>query len=115
MSALNNALPKLPFPENEEECTRRTLIFQQSRNSPISGIIVALVVLAIDIMRPLARCTPDAKKYFNGKEFCSLCVQAAVGADHKFYFVFARHAGGTLDSTALEATELYHLLQSTVL
>lgn len=43
LSALNKALPKLSFPEREEECLRSSLLFQQSRNSPNRGIIAALV------------------------------------------------------------------------
>ena len=83
--------------------------------SPIRGIIAALDGIAIEIMRPRAGSTPDARKYFNRKGFYSLCVQAAVGADYKFYFVSTRHAGGTHDSTAPQATKLYDLLQGTVL
>ena len=66
-------------------------------------------------MRPPAGTAPDARKYFNCKGFCSLLLQAAVGADYKCYFVSARHAGCTHDSTALQATKLYDLLQCTVL
>ena len=105
----------MSFSESEEECTESSLLFQQSRNSPIQGIIAALNGIAIEIMRPRAGVTPDARKYFNRKGFYFPSVQAAVGADYKFNFVSAIHAGGTHDSTALQATKLYDLLQGIVL
>lgn len=83
-------------------------------NTPFRGINAALEGISIEIMRLRAGSIPDAWKNFNCKGFYSLFSQAGVGSDYKFHFVTARNAGGTHDSTALQATKLYDLLQCSV-
>jgi hypothetical protein len=82
--------------------------FQRSRQSPLYGIIAALDRISIAIKCP--REAEDPRKFLNRKRFYSICVQAAVGADCRIYYVSSLHAGSTHDLTAFRSAQLYHLL-----
>lgn len=111
LQALNSSLPKMSFPTTEEECRYCANQFRKLRKSPIDGIVAALDGIAIAIQQPRLDQTPDPRKYYNRKGFYSVCVQAAVGANYKFLFVSARHAGGIHDSTAFQASVLFEALR----
>jgi hypothetical protein len=93
------------------DCIRESEKFAFMRKSPLRGIVAALDGIAVAIRRPSLAEVPDPVKYFNRKEFYSLCVQAAVSADYRVLFVSAMHAGSTHDSTAYQSTSLHRLLQ----
>ena len=115
MHGLNKCLPQIIFPTTEAECGRKANHFRILRRSPINGIVAALDGISIAIQQPQLNETPDPQKYYNRKGFYSICVQAAVGADYKFLYVSARHAGGTHDSTSFQASVLYHALLQNIL
>lgn len=112
LDALNNVLGCIQFPIYETEFLNAPQQFTELRRSPLEGIIAALDVIAIKILQPTLHDTPDPRKYFIRKGFYALSVQAAVGANYKFLFISARHAGSTHDSTAFQATVLYELARS---
>jgi DDE superfamily endonuclease len=72
------------------------------------GIIAALDGMSIVIICP--RDVEDPRKFYNRKEFYSICIQAAVGADYRVYYVSCLHAGSTHDSTTFQSTSLCSLL-----
>lgn len=93
----------IQFPKTEADCRMEAQKFQFMRRSPIHGIISALDGIAIAIQAPKLDEVPDPRKYFNRKHFYSLSIQAAVGADYRFQFSSACHAGSTHDATAYRA------------
>ena len=107
LHGLNKCLPQITFRTTEAECRQKANHFRIPRRSPINGIVAAMDGIAIAIQQPRLNETPDPRKYYNRRGFYSICLQAAVGADYKFMFVSARHAGGTHDSTAFHASVLY--------
>jgi DDE superfamily endonuclease len=108
LAALDEVLDNMSFPKSTEECVRAADNFQRSRQSLLYGIIAALDGLSIAITCP--REAEDPRKFLNRKGFYSICVQAAVGADYRIYYVSSLHAGSTHDSTAFRSTQLHHLL-----
>jgi len=115
LEVLNKVLPAIRFPVTNAECREKAQQFRSKRRSPLYGIVAALDGIAITISQPKISETPDPRKYYNRKGFFALCVQVAVGADYKFLFVSARHAGGTHDSTAFQATQLHEFIERGVL
>ena len=114
LHALNCVLPKLTFPMSEADCAHHASLFRHTRRSPISGIIAALDGISISIRQPKFSDAPDPRKYYSPKGFYAICVQAAVSADCKFFFISARHTGATHDSTAFQGTKLHTLMESNV-
>jgi hypothetical protein len=108
LEALGRVLDNISFPTSVDECVRASDNFQRSRQSPLHGIIAALDGISIAIACP--REAEDPRKFFNRKGFYSICVQAAVGADYRIYYVSSLHAGSTHDSTAFQSTQLCQLL-----
>jgi DDE superfamily endonuclease len=111
LAALDIVLEKIEFTTTESACMQAAKVFQESRESPMFGIITALDGFSVAIEFPKLRDVQDPRKYFNRKGFYSICVQAAVGADYRINYVSAIHAGSTHDSTAYQSTALHKFLE----
>lgn len=97
----------ISFPKTERDCRKEARKFQHLRRSPIHGIISALDGVAIAIQSPTLEEVPNPRKYLNRKRFYAICVQAVFGADYRFQFLSACHAGSCHDATAYRASKLY--------
>ena len=114
LDALIKVFAPIEFPVSDIDCSNSARKFQLQRNSPLEGTMAVLDGIAMKIHQLTLNVTPGPLKYFNRKGFYALCVQAAVSAKYKFVFVSARHAGGTDDSTAFQATLLYSVVKMVI-
>jgi DDE superfamily endonuclease len=73
------------------------------RDNCIDGIAVA-------IHCPRLSCFPDPRKYYNRQGLYALSIQACMSVNCKTFYVSAKHAGFTHDSTAFMSTPLHTLL-----
>lgn len=112
LGALHKVVGRIQISISEAECRNAAEKCTMLRRSPPEGIMAAIDGIVIKIRQFTMHDTPDPRKYFNRKGVYALCVQAALGANYKFAFLFARHAGSTHDSTAFQATLLYEFIKS---
>jgi hypothetical protein len=95
IDAIDAALQNITFLSTADDGEREADAWQRLRRSQLYGIISALDGIAVEIRCPGAADCSNPISYYNRKDFHAICVQAAVLANYKVYFLSTKHAGST--------------------